>query len=193
MCIRDRAETVLNLWLNEVPEYATVFLKLTLLTMLPQVMAGILFTAAMATGNIRRYALVVNAVSVTVFLFAWALYLNGYPPETAYLVHLVIRIILIAIRLQLLKSMIGFNPYLYFKNVILIIIPVTVIAFAIPLSVLLLPISESFWRLILVTLVAASTTAFTVMIIGLTTQERLFALEKIALLRNKFMRSQRDG
>ena len=104
-----------------------------------------------------------------------------------------IRIILIAIRLQLLKSMIGFNPYLYFKNVILIIIPVTVIAFAIPLSVLLLPISESFWRLILVTLVAASTTAFTVMIIGLTTQERLFALEKIALLRNKFMRSQRDG
>lgn len=187
------AKTVLNLWLKEVPEYATVFLKLTLLTMLPQVMAGILFTAAMATGNIRRYALIVNAVSVSVFLFAWALYLNGYPPETAYLVHLVIRIILIAIRLQLLKSMIGLNPYLYFKNVILIIIPVTVIAFAIPLSVLLLPISESFWRLILVTLVAASTTAFTVIIIGLTTQEKLFALEKIALLRNKFMRLQRDA
>ncbi|MGB3725030.1 MAG: oligosaccharide flippase family protein [Glaciecola sp.] len=187
------AETVLNLWLKEVPEYATTFLRLTLLTMLPQVMAGILFTAAMATGNIRKYALVVNAVSVSVFFFAWALYLYGYPPETAYLVHLVVRIILIAIRLQLLKSMIGLNPFLYLKNVILIIIPVTVIAFAIPLSVLLLPISESFWRVVLITLLAATTTASTVAVIGLTAQEKVFVREKIALLRNKFMRLQRDA
>ncbi|MFW8592253.1 oligosaccharide flippase family protein [Glaciecola sp. 2405UD65-10] len=187
------AETVLNLWLKDVPEYATIFLRLTLLTMLPQVMAGILFTAAMATGNIRKYALIVNGVSVSVFFFAWALYLYGYPPETAYLVHLVIRIVLIAIRLQLLKSMIGLNPYQYFKSVILIIIPVTIIAFAIPLSALLLSMPESFWRVVLIALISASTTAFAVAVIGLTAQEKVFVREKIALLRNKFMRLQKDA
>lgn len=182
------ADTVLRLWLGDVPEYATVFLRLTLLTMLPQVLAGIMFTAAMATGNIRKYALVVNGVSVFVFIFSLGLYYFGFPPEAAYCVHFFIRIILLVIRLFLLKSMIGLSPSLYIKTVFIKIVPVSIIAFIVPLSVFLLPISESFERVVLVTLVSVPLTVYVIAVLGLTKAERAYSLDKLKLLKTKFIK-----
>jgi len=180
------ADTVLRLWLGEVPEYATVFVRLTLLVMLPQVLAGILATAAMATGNIRKYVLVVNGVSVSVFVFAWGLYFLGFSAETAYFVHFLIRVLLIGVRLLLLKNMIGLSPMLYVRTVFFKIIPVSTLAFSIPLLVSLIPMDESFWRVALITIVSVPTTAVIVSILGLTKEERLFVSEKFTLLKNKF-------
>lgn len=180
------AEAVLNIWLTNVPEYATVFLRLTLLTMLPQVLAGVLFTAAMATGNIRKYALVVNGVSVFVFIFSWALYFLGFPPETAYFIHFTIRVILVGIRLLLLKNMIGLSPILYLKTVVLRIVPISILAFLLPQLVLLLPITESLWRIILITIISVCVTTFLVIYLGLTKEERVFLTDKLSLLMKKF-------
>jgi len=182
------AETVLRLWLGEVPEYATVFVRLTLLVMLPQVLAGILYTAAMATGNIRQYAIAVNGVSVFVFLFAWGLYCLGFSAETAYIVHFLMRVVLIGVRLLLLKNMIGLSPMLYIKSVVFKIIPVSIIAFSFPLLVLFLPMEESFWRVVLITITSGATTALIVSLLGLTKEEQCFVLDKLKLLKKKFIK-----
>nr|WP_320016126.1 lipopolysaccharide biosynthesis protein [uncultured Desulfobacter sp.] len=180
------ADTVLRIWLGEVPAYATVFLRLTLLAMLPQVLGGILFTAAMATGNIRSYAIAVNGVSVFVFIFSWVLFCLGFPPEAAYCVHIFIRIVLVGVRVLLLKGMIAISPMLYVKEVVLKIVPVSILAFAFPLLVFLLPIPQSFWRVMLVTVASVPTTVLIVSVLGLTKEERVFALGKLKQLKNKF-------
>ena len=180
------ADTVLRVWLGEAPAYATVFLRLTLLAMLPQVLGGILFTAAMATGNIRNYAIAVNGVSVFVFIFSWGLFCLGFPPEAAYCVHIFVRIVLIVVRVLLLKGMITFSPMLYVKSVFFKILPVSILAFAFPVLVFLLPIPKSFWRIVLVTAVSVPATVFIASVLGLTKEERVFALGKLKQLKNKF-------
>ena len=185
------ADTVLHVWLDEVPEYAVVFLRLTLLVMLPQVLAGILFTAAMATGKIRTYALVVNGVSVFVFIFAWVLYYLGFSAETAYIVHFLMRVVLIGVRLLLLKNMIGLSPMLYVRTVVLKIIPVSILSFSIPLLALLLPIEPSFWRVVLITIISVPTTVIIISLIGITKEERFFVTEKFKLLKKKFVKGHK--
>lgn len=180
------ADTVLRIWLGEVPAYATVFLRLTLLAMLPQVLGGILFTAAMATGHIRGYAIAVNGVSIFVFIFSWGLFCFGFPPEAAYCVHIFIRIVLVVVRVFLLKSMIAFSPMLYVKSVFLKILPVSFVAFAFPLLVFLFPIPQSFWRIVLVAAVSVPATVFIVAVLGLSKEERVFALGKLKRLKSKF-------
>jgi O-antigen/teichoic acid export membrane protein len=181
------AETVLMLWLGVVPEYATVFLRLTLLTMLPQVLGGVLFTAAMATGRIRRYSILINVVSIFTFIFTWMLFYLGSPPEVAYLVHLLIRSLLVALRVYLLKSMINFRPLIYFKSVFLRIFPVSILAFAIPSMVLMSPVQESYLRVLLVIAVSVPATLFIVYSIGLTLNERVYVGAKLKQLKSKLL------
>ncbi|WP_338667630.1 lipopolysaccharide biosynthesis protein [Pseudodesulfovibrio methanolicus] len=182
------ADTVLRVWLGEVPAHATLFVRLTLLAMLPQVLGGVLFTGAMATGNIRRYALAVNSVSIFVFIITWGFFSLGYPPATAYCVQFVIRILLIIIRVVLLKGMMAFSPILYVKEVFYKIVPVSILAFVLPLLVFLLPISPSFLRVVLMTAVSVPTTVGIVFFWGLTKDERVFALGKLQQVKNKFLK-----
>lgn len=182
------AETVLQLWLGQVPEYATVFVRLALLTMLPQILGGILFTAAMATGDIRIYSIIINGVSIFTFVFTWMLFWMGYPPEVAYIVHLLIRGVLVALRVLLLKSMIGFSPVLYVKDVFLKILPVSALAFSFPTLIFLMPVSESFLRVVLTTLISVPATVLVVYVIGLTSGERIFVISKFQKLKSKFQK-----
>lgn len=180
------AETVLTFWLGNVPEHATVFVRLILLAMLPQVLGGILFTAAMATGNIRSYSIIINSVSILTLFITWLLFWLGFPAEIAYLVHLFIRIILVVLRVYLLKSLISFSPLHYFKSVILTILPVSLLAFSVPLLVLFTPINQSFIRVIVVTLLSVPSTLIIVFYLGLTKGERSFAIEKFKQLKARF-------
>lgn len=180
------AETVLELWLGEVPDYAVIFLRLTLLTMLPQVLGGVLFTAAMATGKIRSYALWVNGVSVFTFIFSWGLFALGFPPEAAYCIHFGIRVVLVGVRVWLLKGMLAFNPMMYVRNVVVRILPVSLLVFALPALLLFLPIPSSLWRVILVTALCVPATVILVALLGLDSGERNFFLEKVRQLKNKF-------
>lgn len=182
------AETVLKLWLGTVPEHATVFVRLILLTMLPQVLGGILFTAAMATGDIRNYSIIINGVSIFTFFFAWGLFWLGFPAEVAYMVHLTVRIVLVILRVFLLKSMISFSPLHYFRSVFLRIIPVSILAFVFPMMLLATSIPQSFLRVILVTTISIPATLFLIFFLGLTKVERNFAIRKLKRFKAKFQK-----
>lgn len=180
------AEAALQLWLGQVPEYAVIFLRLALLTMLPQVLGGILFTAAMATGEIRNYSIIINVVSIFTFIFSGILFWLGFEPEIAYVVHLFIRCTLVGLRVVLLKYMMNFSPRMYFKTVALKIILVSALAFAIPMMVFLIPVSEPFYRLMLVTSISVPVTLLIIYGIGLTKDERVFVNTKLTHFKTKF-------
>ena len=65
-------EYVLTLWLRNVPEYTVVFVQLSLIYMLCQSLSNTLFTAMLATGNIRNYQIVVGGLALMAFPLSYA-------------------------------------------------------------------------------------------------------------------------
>jgi hypothetical protein len=97
--------------------------------------------------------------------------------------------VLIAVRVLLLKGMIAFSPVLYVKSVFFKIVPVSILAFSLPLLVFMVPVPISFWRVVLVTAVSVPGTLCIASVLGLSKEERVFVLGKLKLLKNKFQKA----
>lgn len=181
------AGTVLHLWLGKVPEHAVAFTQLGLLTLLPQMLGSILFTGAMATGNIRLYAIVVNGVSAFTFLISWLFFLGGAPAEVAYGVHLGVRIVLVCVRVWLLKRLAAFPPAMYLRKVFVRIVPVTALAFVVP-GLVCFAFPPGILRLLLTGAASVVSTVSLAYLLGIEKGERAFVLGKISDFKNKFLK-----
>lgn len=60
-------ETILTLWLGLVPVYTSQFVRLSLLVALLSVISNTLVTSMLATGNIKKYQIVVGGTGMLVF------------------------------------------------------------------------------------------------------------------------------
>ena len=56
--------TILTLWLKNVPEYTVIFVRLVLVFAMCEVLSGTQITALQATGNIRNYQIVVGSLQL---------------------------------------------------------------------------------------------------------------------------------
>ena len=165
------ADYILRLWLGLVPEYAPTFLRLTLFASLMMLLGNSMMTAILATGNIRRYQLWVTIVGCLVFPLTWIAFKLGFPPETTYVIFIVIYFLLVFVRLYIAKSLLNFPVRLYLTDVILRISMVSVISFILPLLVIY-NIEEGFLRLCLTCIVALLSTTLTIWLLGLQVVER---------------------
>lgn len=173
------AHEILSLWLGTVPEFATIFLQLTIANaFFDTIFASSLITAIMATGKIKRYQLVITLCGFSVFPLTWIMYLLGLPPQVSYVVYGIVYAFLVFVRLYIVKDLIHLQPMYYIKNVILPYIPVVAISFAVPFCVSNL-LTESFIRLLTVCAISVICTSLTAYFIGLTSDERTFVNEKI--------------
>lgn len=165
------ADYILRLWLGLVPEYAPTFLRLTLFASLMMLLGNSMMTAILATGNIRRYQLWVTIVGCLVFPLTWIAFKLGFPPETTYVIFIVIYFLLVFVRLYIAKGLLNFPVRLYLTDVILRISMVSVISFILPLLVIY-NIEEGFLRLCLTCIVALLSTTLTIWLLGLQVVER---------------------
>lgn len=121
-------ETILTIWLGEVPEYSVIFTRLSLVASLCDCLSGTLANSALATGKIKKYQIVMSALLSMCFFISWLILSMGGQPETVYYVDCIVYTISMFVRLFLLKRLIGLNIIDYIKNVfardILTIIPV---------------------------------------------------------------------
>lgn len=178
-------DTILTIWLKNPPDYAAVFLKwIVISSFVDTVLANSLVTAMFATGNIKRYQIIVTAVGCMVFPLSWLAFELGFPPQIGYALYFIIYSILLAIRLYLLKDMVKLPVMMYIREVLYKVIPVTTISFAAP-AVLCLIMDAGWMRLLAVCIMSTFVTAATEFHAGLTGNERLFVVEKLnTIIRN---------
>lgn len=100
-------ESILNLWLKEVPEYTVVFLKLSILYCLVETWSGPLMTAMLATGNIKKYQIVVGGTDIMCLPLSYACLRLGMPVFAVFVVMLLISCITLFLRIKMLQQMIG--------------------------------------------------------------------------------------
>ncbi len=172
-------QTILAIWLKNVPEYAAIFLQwIVISSFVDSVLSNCLYTAMLATGNIKRYQIIVTCVGCLVFPLSWIAFAIGMEPQVAYIIYFIIYTILLFVRLWLLKDMVKLPVKMYVREVLCKVIPVMAIAFAVP-SLLCLTMHEGLARLIALCAVSVVVTAATEYRLGLSAQERNFFAEKM--------------
>lgn len=165
------SNTVLHLWLKDVPPQTSEFLILTLICNASLLMGSAAYTAIMATGNIRNYQISVTLIACLIFPLTWLSYKLGYPASSTYYIYMSIYIILVFYRMKFLRKLLKFPIKMYFTESILPIILVSIVAAIIPLYISRL-IDDGISRLIIVVLASIITTSATIYLIGFTKNER---------------------
>lgn len=169
--IEFEAETLLKLWLGNVPEHAPLFLQLSLIGAAMVLLGNSSYTAIMATGTIRNYQLVVTLVGCMFFPLTWVAYKLGLPAMTTYIIYIVIYGILNGIRLLFMRKLLGFRIRTFIRDVLCPILIVTISAVIVP-GIISISTSPSVFRFILLTGISIISTAACIYTGGLTHNER---------------------
>ena len=177
------ADYILQIWLGVVPEYASIFLRLTLFGSLMMLLGNSMYTAILATGNIKKYQLVITITGCLVFPLSWVAFEVGCPPETTYMIYIAVYFLLNFVRLYMAKGLLSFPIKLYLSDVILRVIIVSSLSFVLPLLVVF-SLDEGFLRLCITCIVSLLSTVFVIFVFGLQKTERTKILNKLKAVMN---------
>lgn len=177
-------DTILELWLKEVPIDTCVFVRLVLISSLITLLGTSMLTAIMATGQIRRYQMVVTIVGCLVFPLTWIAFSLGCPAYTFYLIYAIVYFLLNFIRLFTLKSLINFPVCYFCRSVLLRIGGCTVLSFILP-SIFIYILQPSFFRLLFVCIVSSLWSFLIIYWVGLEKEERTFFISKLQCFMQK--------
>ena len=178
------AEQILTIWLKIVPDHAVVFLRLTIIGSMITMLGNTGYTACMATGNIRRYVIIISGVGCLAFPLTWVAFKLGFPAESAYFAYILVYIGVTFSRLYVMKGLLQFPPMMFVKDVVWKIVAVTSVAIVIPLLVYK-QMDQTFLRLIIIVLVCTLSTCMCVYAIGLTRNERIKIKDKTCNIINR--------
>ncbi len=164
-------ERVLSIWLNVVPEYAVIFVRLTFLSILSTVLGNTLVTAQLATGDIKRYQIIITLWGLWVFPLTWFAFKMGGSAVWAYIIYLLIYFVMVFIRIYLVKDLIKMSWKMYVNDVVIRCIGVSVIAGILP-ALTFFALSNSIVRFVLVFVISICSSIPIFYFLGMSNNER---------------------
>jgi O-antigen/teichoic acid export membrane protein len=164
-------EFILNLWLNNVPEYTIIFTRLALVNVLIDSLSGPLMNAAQASGNIKKYQAVVGGLLLLILPLSYVFLNAGYDPEITLYISISMSIIALLVRLYLISSLVSFPILSFMNQVVLKVILVSVSSIFLPL-VLIHTMEYDLTRTIFVLLFSVISVLFSIYWFGITNKER---------------------
>jgi Na+-driven multidrug efflux pump len=178
------APFLLELWLKEVPEYTVAFLQVGLFVTMAMTIREPLVTSAMASGNLKRYSLVVISILMLILPMAYVAYELGAPITTGPWISFVIMCIAILASAYMLKNMTGLRLKYFLKGAILPALIVTIFSFIPPYLTQML-FDQGWIRLMIVSFISLLTTILIVYIFGLEKGEKSFFKNKTIIIFSK--------
>lgn len=174
-------QTIIGLWLGEVPEYCTIFVQLTLINSLIDILSGTLITIMLATGRIRNYQIVVGMCNILVLPIAYILLKLGFPPQSTMIISILMSCVALVCRLVMLKMIAStFSIQQFLSNVVMRVINVVIVSVAITCCLnMLLHDMSVIAHLLTVCVGCILITISTIVALGLTRNERVFVFDKI--------------
>lgn len=179
------APVILRLWLSTVPDWTASFLRLMLVVVIVDSVANPLMTSAAATGRIKLYQSVLGGIQLLIVPVAYVVLRMGGEPNSVFVVHICICQIAFAVRLFIVRGMIGLSIKKYLMEVCVKSGVVTVVATVLPLT-LYFSMNNSLLSAIVVVFVSLGSVAVSAYAIGLTKSERVFVSDKIGQILAKF-------
>ena len=182
ICLPVGIETfsLLEIWLGVVPKYTSIFIKLILGIMVVDTMSNPLMVAASATGKVKVYQSVVSIILLSIVPISYIVLKLGGTPWSVFLVHLCVGLLAMCVRLLIVRPLINLSLLDFASKVLKPCI--CVLATALPLPLFLhFSWNNETSRPIIVILVSILSAGFSSYFLGLTTMERAFVTDKIAV------------
>lgn len=111
------ADTVLHIWLGNVAPYTVGFLQLVLVMSLIDCVVSPIVTAMQATGNIRKFQIVISIIMIANLPIAWLWLKFSSNPYIVMYVSIATSVIGLVARLMLLHELIPFSYAEFFRKV----------------------------------------------------------------------------
>lgn len=126
------ADVILDVWLVEVPEHAALFLRLIIIFSIFQAMSGTLYIGVLATGDIKKYQILISLLYLIAFVICYMFFKLGLGPEYGYISMILAVFLAVPLRIWLLQQMIpDFHAIVYIKEVVLKTLPILGITYVI--------------------------------------------------------------
>lgn len=176
-----QTETVLTLWLINPPVHAVLFCQLILVDALINSLSGSLMASAQATGNIKRYQVIIGGVLLLNLPLSYLFLSNAGSAHTVFYVSIGTSIAALLFRFVLLKELINLNVTQFVSKVLYKSIFVVLSTF-LPLNLMAFNTGNIIVDFILMSTLIVVLTATAIYILGLETFERDFVKARIKKL-----------
>ncbi len=183
------ADYILHLWLGIVPPYTSQFLILSLIVALLYCLTQPVTIAIQATQHVKTFQLGICILLFSELPFVWLILLNELPPYLVMIPQIVSSVIAIIFRFYLLKR---YVPIFQWKRYIFDVVlrSMVVIAWCLVLANYVhQQFTDSFFHLILTTMLSVILTTTIIILFGLNTNERILVRKITLNLKNKIYKS----
>ena len=153
------AEYILKLWLKDVPSYAVVFCRITLISNFLGLINAVISIIIHATGNIKKISIITGSVFLLNIPIVYVCFKLGLAPQWAYYASVFTNILIIISNLSIAKYQVANLHVSIILSKILIVILV-LISILIPSYFLSQEFSPNFIRLTILTLSTALLLSF---------------------------------
>lgn len=174
-------EYVLQLWLKEVPTHTVIFVQLSIIGSIINNIGNTCYTACQATGNIKRYSIVVTTVGFLVFPLTWLGFKLGLPVESTYIIYILVYICVSIACMLMTRWLLQFPLSMFLRKALLPMVWVTILSSIIP-TLLSLRMESSFVRFIITCVVSVLSTCAAIYLTGLSKHEKRIIIDKMLKL-----------
>jgi len=173
------AKYILSLWLVEVPEHTTTFLRWVMAITLFRILARPVINGVHATGDVKTLNLTSGLYAAITFLpIVYTLYNMGFPVWTCFVVQSVNSLICTCLEVLSLYKNVKFDIKLFVHEVYFMPVLTTTISAIIPLY-LSFVLEQGFLRLIIITIISILSNSLCILYIGLKKKQREFVISFI--------------
>lgn len=163
---------ILQIWLGNTPHYTSEFIIVILLYMCIDAIASPLWLSTQAHGDIKKYQITISSILFLNLPLAYIAIKLGFSPIIVWCSRLLINAISFFYRCYYSKKYIKLNIKLFFANVIMKIILVSIIAFPI---IFIIKSYFTDWKAIIISSITSCIIlGITIYYIGLSKQERIY-------------------
>lgn len=183
------AEDILGVWFVDVPSYAPIFLKYTLIYSIIQAVGTPFLTVLIANGNIKSYQI---AAGVTTFLnlpISYILLKLNFSPVYTYITLILISFTTFLIRLIFVRNVAKLKLNHFIHLLAFKILPCGIVAFILSFVIAKIVPHRSFFELVSFGLISCVLTSVTIYTIGLNRHYRDTLKNTI---RAKILKSKHD-
>lgn len=176
---------ILSVWLKNVPENTSMILRFMLVASIIDCISSPTICIAEATGNIKKFQLISYSVAISILPFAYVIFKNGGSLEIVFALTVLFSIVTFVVRFILIKGVINTSVSEFFKKVVFKFIVIIITSSFVP--ILIMYLTDMGWLSFLLVIVSgALTTIISYWTIGLSNNEKAFALNKLCnVLKNR--------
>ena len=162
---------VMHLWLGEYPQHTVIFIRIILVYMLVESLSKSLITGLNATGDIRKYQIIVSVIVLFNMPLSFILLKLGYPIESVLWISLILECCALFARMILSKRIYGLSIICYMKEVLINVVTVSIVSLIVPLLICT-HMEYGLFRFIMVIFSSVISVSVSVFLIGINDSQR---------------------